>query len=80
VIGDTEVTLIKQDPLIITGMIDKEGDEENIVLIHYLASITDESAIGDAQWFSLEEVMILDAENKTSSENVRIASSHFLTR
>jgi hypothetical protein len=59
-------------------VIEKDGAEENIVLIHYLANIEDETDIQDAEWFSLDEVMILDAENKTSSENVRIASVYFL--
>jgi hypothetical protein len=61
-------------------MIDRDGAEEYLVLIHYLASIDDGSDIGEARWFTLGEVMLLDAENKTSSENIRIASSYFLTK
>ena len=60
------------------GLIERDGNEENIVLIHYLGTIKDETAVGEAQWFTLSEILILDAENKTSSENIRIASTYFL--
>jgi hypothetical protein len=62
------------------GMIERDGNDENLVLMHYLAHIEDEDNIGEAKWCTLHEVMILDAENKTSSENIRIASIHFLKR
>ena len=80
VIGDTTIILSEEDPLILTGMIDRDGNEENILLIHYIGTIENEDAIGEAKWFNLEEVLLLDAENKTSSENVRIASQHFLQK
>lgn len=79
-IGDTTIILSEEDPLILTGMIDRDGNEENILLIHYIGTIENEDAIGEAKWFNLEEVLLLDAENKTSSENVRIASQHFLQK
>ena len=74
------ITLDPMEPLILVGKIDRDGREENIVLIHYLASIIDETQIVDAAWFTMEEIMLLDAENKTSSENIRIASEYFLTK
>ena len=74
------ITLDPMEPLILVGKIDRDGREENILLIHYLASIADETQIGDAAWFTRSEIMILDAENKTSSENIRIASEYFLKR
>jgi hypothetical protein len=80
VLWDRDISLIERDPLVINGMIERDGNEENLILIHYLASITDEANIGDAEWSSLEEVILLDAENRTSSENVRIASIYFLTK
>jgi hypothetical protein len=78
VIGTGKIILIEQAPLVLIGKVERDGNEENIVLMHYLARIDDERDIHDAKWFSLDEVMILDAENKTSSENVRIASAYFL--
>ncbi len=80
VIGSTLIMLDQVEPLILMGKIDREWREENILLIHYLASITDETQIGDAAWFTMEEIMLLDAENKTSSENIRIASEYFLRK
>jgi hypothetical protein len=78
VIGDNPITLDATEPLIIFWTIEKEGYEENILLVHYLGTIEHEEDIGEADWFSLDEIILLDAENKTSSENIRIASQHFL--
>lgn len=50
------------------------------MLVHYLGSIEDEENVGEAQWFTREEVTMLDAENKTSSENVKIATDFFLAK
>lgn len=62
------------------GLIERDGNEDNILLVHYLGTLSDEADIGEAKWFRLEEVILLDAENKTSSENIRIASTHFLRK
>ena len=80
VIGENKITLSEKDPLILLGEIIREHNEEKIMLVHYLGSIEDEENIGKAQWFTHEEVTILDAENKTSSENVKIATDFFLSK
>lgn len=80
VIGNNVITLSDTDPLIIKGTIERDGHDEDIILIHYLGSICDEESIENARWFSLNEVILLDAENKTSSENIKIASEHFLRK
>ncbi len=78
IIWDNPISLSDEAPLVLMGMIERDGNEENIVLIHYLGTIEDETAVGEAKWFTLSEILILDAENKTSSENIRIASTYFL--
>lgn len=58
--------------------VDLREEEEQALLIHYKAGIADETNIGEAQWFTLEEVTMLDAKEETSSSNVRIVSERFL--
>lgn len=74
------ITLTQDDPLLLMGEIEREGHEQKIVLMHYLAHIADETNVGEAKWFSQEEVTMLDAENKTSSENIKIATDYFLSK
>ncbi len=78
IVGDNPITLASSDPLILLGSIERAWDDENILLVHYLGTIEREDDIGEARWCTLDEVILLDSENKTSSENVRIASMHFL--
>lgn len=80
VTGENKITLSPKDPLVLLGEIIHQHDEEKIMLIHYLGSIEDEENVGEAQWFTHEEVTMLDAENKTSSENVKIATDFFLVK
>lgn len=78
VTGADKITLSGDDPLILMGDIIRGHAEEKILLVHYLGWIQDEENIGTAKWFTREEVTLLDAENKTSSENVKIATDYFL--
>lgn len=78
-IGDTEITLVNAShPIVILDTIDLRGYEEKTLLIHYEATIADEDQIGKSKWFTLEEIMILDAKNETSSSNVRIVAEKIL--
>jgi hypothetical protein len=62
------------DPLIIAGIIERDGAEEYTTLVHYLAEIDDRKQIrGDRQWFTLDEVRELDKKGETSSANVLLA-------
>jgi hypothetical protein len=79
IVGDNRVTLIDTEhPIILLDTMDMCGYEEQILLVHYSATIADEDDIWEAKWFSLDEIVMLDAKNETSSENVKIASEHFL--
>ncbi len=79
VVGDNMVTLIDTEhPIILLDMIDRWWYEEQILLVHYSATIADEDDTWEAQWFSLDEIVMLDAKNETSSENIKIVSEHFL--
>ena len=75
---DNTVTLTDAEPILIFDTIDLKGYEEKTLLIHYPASIRDEENIGHAQWWSLEEILLLDAKNETSSPNVRIIAEKLL--
>lgn len=78
VIGDTPITLLDEEhPILLMDEVDLR-EEEQVLLIHYKASIGDEKNIGDARWFTLDEVTMLDAKEETSSSNVRIVSEKYL--
>ena len=78
VIGNNHITLLESEPVVLFDIIDLHWYEEKTLLIHYKANIADETNIGLCQWFSLEEIRMLDAKNETSSENVKIISEQFL--
>ena len=79
IVGDNRVTLMDEEhPILLMDEVDLREEEEQVLLIHYKAQIEDESSIGDASWFTLEEVTMLDAKEETSSSNVRIVSERFL--
>lgn len=79
VVGKNTITLLDEEhPVLIMDEVDLREEEEQVLLIHYRATIADESNIGDASWFTLDEVMMLDAKEETSSSNVRIISERFL--
>jgi len=73
------ITLIDEEhPVVVFDTIDLNGYEEKTLLIHYKATIDDEEKIGDAKWYTLDEIRLLDAMNQTSSSNVRIVSEQLL--
>lgn len=79
VLGDNTVTLTDSEhPVIMLDTIDLRGYEEKTLLVHYKATIADEEDIWECQWFSLDEIRMLDAKNETSSENVKMVSEQFL--
>lgn len=79
VIGDTDITLVDAaNPIVILDTIDLRGYEEKTLLIHYEARIADEEKIGQSKWYTLEEIVMLDAKNETSSANVRIVAEKVL--
>lgn len=74
-----EITLIDpENPVVLYDIIDLHGYEEKTLLIQYLANVSDEENVGRAKWFTLDEILILDAKNETSSPNVRIVAEKFL--
>lgn len=76
-----EIMLIDpENPIVLYDIIDLHGYEEKTLLIHYKASVSDEENIGKAQWFTLDEILMLDAKNQTSSPNVRIVAEKFLQK
>lgn len=78
---NNEITLVDpKNPIVLFDVIDLHGYEEESLLIHYKAKISDEENIGKSKWFSLEEILILDAKNQTSSPNVRIVAEKFLQK
>lgn len=79
VVWDNQITLVDEEhPVLLMDEVDLREEEEQALLIHYKAGIADETNIGEAQWFTLEEVTMLDAKEETSSSNVRIVSERFL--
>ncbi|MDA9129004.1 hypothetical protein N9J72_00825 [Candidatus Gracilibacteria bacterium] len=70
ILGDT--------PLSVIGEIERDGKIETVVLFHYKAVLTDLDHIGAGEWKTLDEIEQLSHENMLSSNNVIIASKHFL--
>lgn len=58
--------------------IDLREEEEQVLLIHYKATIENEKNVGEATWFTLDEIKMLDAKEETSSSNIRIVSEKLL--
>lgn len=79
-LGDNNtVTLTDpENPIVLYDIIDLHGYEEKSLLIHYKASLENEDDIKNSRWFTLDEILILDAKNETSSPNVRIVAEKFL--
>lgn len=78
--GNTLSLVDPENPVVLYDIIDLHGYEEKTLLIHYKAHISDEENTGCAKWFSLDEILILDAKNATSSPNVRIVAEKFLRK
>lgn len=81
VVWDTHITLLDTlHPLILLDTIERDGEEEKLLLIHYPAHIDDEEAIGEGKWFSLDEIEALEHQGQVSSKNILIGSRYFLNR
>jgi len=75
-----EVELVESvDPLIITDEIERNGEKEKIILIHYLAKLKDgfEPDLSKCAWFTLDEVEELEKNNNVSSPNILIGCKYF---
>ncbi|MCB9802940.1 NUDIX hydrolase [Candidatus Nomurabacteria bacterium] len=75
-----EVELIKNlNPLVISDEIERNGEKEKLVLIHYLAKLKDgfEPDLSRCSWFTLDEVKELEKNNNVSSPNILIGCKYF---
>ena len=66
------------DPLIVIGKIQRDGKEDNLFLVHYLAKIVEEPEERKYDWFTLDQIKKMTEEGMVPSANVLIASEHFL--
>jgi hypothetical protein len=57
---ENTISLDERDPCIFMDQIDQNGVNKTVLLIHYLAQIRDEVMVGDANWFTLNEVRVLE--------------------
>lgn len=62
VVGDNSIELSDDNPTILFDMIQRDGKEEQILLIHYRASIANEEKLGNAEWFTFEQIEELDRQ------------------
>jgi len=76
VVKNNLVVLRENDPLVLFDTIIRDDKKEEILFIHYEASIKDENDIWDAIWMSLDQIKNI----QTSSPNVIIASKFFLKK
>jgi ADP-ribose pyrophosphatase YjhB (NUDIX family) len=75
-----EVELIENlEPLIIADEIERNGEKEKIILIHYLAKLKDgfKPDLSKCAWFTLDEVKELEKNNNVSSPNILIGCKYF---
>lgn len=78
-----EVELIENTkPLIIADEIERNGEKEKMVLIHYLAKLVDghEPDLSRCTWFTLDEVKELEKDGRVSSPNILIGCRFFLAQ
>jgi len=68
------------EPLIIVDKLVRDGDEETLVLVHYLADLNSELSFetGEWVWKSFEEICLMDENDELSSPNIKIACKYFL--
>lgn len=78
VIGSNTIILNENNPTVLLDTIERDGKKENILLIHFKARIIDEVNIGDARWFTLDQIYDLRDQDIISSPNVLICSEYFL--
>jgi ADP-ribose pyrophosphatase YjhB (NUDIX family) len=75
-----EVELIENlEPLIIADEIERNGNKEKLILIHYLAKLKNgfEPDLSRCAWFTLDEVQELEKNNNVSSPNILIGCKWF---
>ncbi len=75
-----EVELIENlEPLIIADEIERDGEKEKLILIHYLAKLKDgfEPDLSKCAWFTLDEVKELEKNNNVSSPNILVGCKYF---
>jgi hypothetical protein len=70
------------EPLIIVDKLNREGEDETIVLVHYLADLESEldSSVGDWVWKNISEISKMDSNKELSSPNIKIACEYFLNK
>ena len=78
VVGSNQIILSDDTPVILLDIIERNGVEENMLLVHFRASLSDESDIGEAKWFTLDQIYELASQDMISSPNIVICSEHFL--
>jgi len=68
------------DPLPILGQVERKGQVEWVVLIHYRAEMINAvpEKSGEYRWCSLEELEMLHKQGDLSSANMVIAAKHFM--
>lgn len=75
-----EVELIDNiDPLIIVDEIERDGEKEQMILIHYLAKLKNgfKPDLSKCAWFTLDEVKELEKNDNVSSPNILIGCEYF---
>lgn len=78
VVWDNKITLLNDNPTVLLDIIERDGQEENILLIHFKANIWDEVNIGEAKWCTLDQIRDFSDQDMISSPNVLICSEYFL--
>jgi hypothetical protein len=80
VVGENLVIITHDTPTILLDTIDRDGEIETILLVHYKASIENETITWNARWFTIEEIETLHKDNQLSSPNILICSTEFLKK
>ena len=78
VVWVNKITLTEDDPTVLLDTIERDGQEENMLLIHFKASIMDEDNICEAKWCTLDQIRDFSNQDMISSPNILICSEHFL--
>ena len=77
---NVKIKIINDTPLPILGTIERDGKEEQILLIHYLAEVEEEPETKEYEWFTLEQIEDMARNGEVSSPNILIASKYFLRK
>ena len=70
--------ILEHTPLSIIGEIGRNTNTEMLILFHYKAALQNPENIWEWEWKTLPEIEQLAKDDMLSSENVLIASTHFL--